>query len=181
MATRSRGSFRGRTTSAKRRTSWELGPGGVTETQVTTTGSVFLGSVATPLLDGLTLARIRGRFQAVIVAASAVGSGMIGAFGIGIATTAAVTVGATAVPTPITEQGWDGWLFWMPLQVSVVSATISDGANAMILAQLLEVDTKAMRKLTVEDSIYAMVEISTEHDIVTLAMNFDSRALIFLP
>ena len=133
MARRLRGSSRVLGIRGQRRlTSWELGPGDCVETQFNGTGSNFIGMATTPTQDGLTLARIRGKIKAFLNSTNAIGGGMCGAFGIGIATAAAVAVGVTAVPTPITEQAWDGWLYWMPVQLFTTSATLTDGVNSFV-------------------------------------------------
>jgi len=183
MANRSRGTRQGRTIAPRRLTSWELGPGDCTEVAQSSAGSVFVGQALAIGVDGLTLARIRGRYQAfVTVAGGAVGDGMCGVFGIGLTTTAAVVAGIASVPTPITEQAWDKWLYWTPFQLFVMSVTLADGVNAGIAVIDLEVDTKAMRKLTTEDTIYAAAEVAVEEGAGTnIEHRFDSRALFFLP
>jgi len=177
----SNGFRRGRQSGQRRRTSWELGPGSCTEANITGVGSFFLGDAISPTLDGLTLARIRGRLSFLLTSVSAAGSGFCGAFGIGIATAAAVTAGAASLPTPITEQAWDGWLFWMPIQLLGVTATIADGVNAAAVYQEMVVDTKAMRKMNIEDAVYAIVELEVEEDTAVMEARFDSRGLFFLP
>ena len=175
---RSRGSFRGQ--SQRRRTSWELGPGNCTPQVFTSAGPAIIGAGIGLTLDGITLARIRGRFSFVITAASAAGDGFCGAFGIGLCKAPAFAVGVTAVPTPITEQASDDWLFWMPLQVFAGDKTAGD-VNWESAHQEFEVDTKAMRKLTIEDIVYAVVEVETEEGTATGEARFDSRSLVMLP
>jgi len=176
LARISRGSIR----APRRRKGWEEGPGGVALTTVAATGSAFLGTVANPAQDGLTLIRTRGRFAAFIGNATSVGDGYQGAFAIGITQAAATAVGITAVPTPITEQDWDGWIFWQAFGVhSQVDKTVSLAPGAAGAIDF-EVDSKAMRKLDLLDSIYAVVEI-TEIGTATMNMFFDSRLLLALP
>jgi len=172
-----------RTIGRRRLTSWELGAGDCTETAQSSAGSVFVGQALAILQDGLTLVRTRGRYQVfTTVAGGSVGDGMCGAFGIGVATTAAVTAGIASVPTPITEQGWDGWLYWTPFQVFVMSVTLADGVNANLAMFTVDVDSKAMRKLTEEDTIYAAAEIAVEEGAGTnIEHRFDSRVLFKLP
>ena len=177
-----RGLTRGRTIVSNRRsTGWEEGPGGTTNTQLVAVGSAFTGTVLQAVVDGLTLVRLRGQLQLFLSAASTATSGFAGAFGIGVATNAALAVGINAVPTPITEQQWNGWLFWTPIQFHSVTATIGDGVNAASVSQFITVDSKAMRKVPVEQSIYAALELSTEIGAATLNAFFDSRVLFKLP
>ena len=146
---------------ARRLTSWELGPGGTTELLTTAAGAFFVGSVTSPLVPGLTMVRLRGKFNAFLKNVSgAIGDGFSGAFGIGIATDAAVAIGITAVPTPITEQAWNGWLYWRAFYVHAATAVFSDGVNSPLMMQDFEVDSKAMRKIAIEESIYAVIATS---------------------
>ena len=174
---RSRGSYRGRT--PRRRTSWEEGPGGIDATAAITSGPNFLGSVANLLEDELTLLRLRGRFNAILNSASAAGSGFQGAIGIGVTTQPATAVGITAVPTPITEQDWDGWLYWQPISIHAGDAT-AGSRNWQGGVINIEVDSKAMRKLTDQSSIFTVVEL-VEVDTADIDMWFDSRVLLALP
>jgi len=149
----------------------------VAVTALSATANQFVGSAINPLTDGLTVVRLRGRFSIYLTLATAVGDGFQGAFGIGLATAAAVAVGATAVPTPITEQQWDGWLYWTP--ISVHGAVVSSTALGNETKMDFEVDTKAMRKLTTEDALYSMIQV-TEIGTATAEVFFDSRVLIKL-
>ena len=166
---------------SRRKTSWELGPGDCTETEFSATGAAFVGMALTPTVDGLTLVRLRGRLHVFLSVSAIPGTGFCGAFGIGIATVAAVTAGAASVPTPITEQGWDGWIYWTPIQVFNTGNTLSDGVNAIGATQIETVDSKAMRKLREEDAIYAAIEFSVEEGATTVETRFDSRILAMLP
>ncbi len=70
---------------------------------MTASSSVFVGAAVTPTIEGSTMIRIRGLLNYFLLAGAAAGDGFQGAFGIGIATTAAVAAGIASVPTPITE------------------------------------------------------------------------------
>jgi len=172
-----RGSSRARVPQ-RRRSSWEEGPGGTTGLGLSGSTIQFLGSAVTPFEDGNTIVRLRGRFSWFQTLATSVGDGFQGAFGIGLATQAAVVAGTGSVPTPITEQAWDGWLYWTPL--SVHGAVVSSTALGEETKQDIEVDTKAMRKWREEDALYAMLEI-VEVGTATATAFFDSRILMKLP
>jgi len=172
-------------TSQRRLTSWEEGTGGIVATVFTTSGSAFLGSAVAPTVDGLTLVRTRGQWSGYLESASAARSGYTGAFGIGVATTAAVTAGVASVPTPITEQSWDGWLYWSSLVLTASSvidgsaAADHDLVNPTMAAFREMIDSKAMRKLKEEDSLYAVVEV-TLIGTSALVLRHDSRILLKL-
>ncbi len=153
--------------------------GGTTSTAFSGAVSTFLGAALSPTIDGTTVARIRGRFLFQLITASAIGDGLVGAFGIGLASLAAVTAGAASVPTPIQEQAADSWLFWTPIQA--ISSDASDTGLSNSSSLNIEVDTKAMRKWSTEDALYAVVEIETEEGTATAEAWFDSRTLLFLP
>ena len=175
---RSRGSFQGRTT-ARRRRGWSAGPGGTAGVTQSGSGAVFLGAVANLLSDGHTLARLRGRFAAFLPVASAAGDGFQGAFAIGIATQSATAAGIGSVPTPITEQEWDGWLYHQYFGIHAGDRTAGD-SNWVSASIDIEVDSKAMRKLSENSSIYAALEV-VEVGTAEIDSFFDSRILLLLP
>ena len=161
----------------RRKSSWELGPGGSTLLSlVATTNGVLVGSFAQLVRDGHTLVRIRGAFRGFTVAGGALGS-FIGAFGIGIATEQAMAVGAGALDMPFDEQAGEDWLFWRPIQF-FLPAIGDEGVNGTVVE--FEVDTKAMRKLSAGDAIYAAIA-GVETNTINLEIAFDSRALFLLP
>ena len=162
---------------SRRLTTWDEGVGGGAPVVETAPVSRFLGSALQFSVDGLTLVRTRGQFMANLTSASAAAAGFHGAVGIGLATAAAVAVGITAVPTPITEQGWDGWIWWMPIYCFAGRAdeVMGDLAN-----QRTEIDTKGMRKITEEDALYAAIEVS-EVGVASLNVALDCRMLFKLP
>jgi len=138
------------------------------------------------LADGVTLIRTRGRLQLYLEAATSGRDGFSGAFGIGVATTAAVVAGAASVPTPITEQDWEGWLFWTAIQLHAGDPITGDAVvdadlvNVQTAVQIVDIDSKAMRKLGEDMTIYGALEV-TEVGTATLDWSVDSRMLFKLP
>ncbi len=92
----------------RRRTGWEAGTGGTLITTLSTSNAQFVGNVLAVLNDGFTIVRTRGYVQVLLTTATAANNGFQGAFGIGIASTAAIAAGIASVPTPLTEQAWEG-------------------------------------------------------------------------
>ena len=165
-------------TTSRRKVGWEQGVGGGAPVSETATVTRFLGSAITPTFgDGLTLVRTRGEFFANLGSGSAASNGFHGAVGIGLATLAAVTAGIGSVPTPITEQGWDGWIWWAPIYVFTGRA---DEVEGQIGGVRLTIDTKAMRKFNEEDAFYAAIEV-TEVGAATMFTALDCRMLFKLP
>ena len=171
----SRGSF-----PARRASSWEDGPGGTTIQSFSSTGSGFLGAGAQALRDGLTLVRLRGQAALYLSDVTSVLDGFVGAVGIGIFTAEAFAIGITAVPTPIADAKWDGWIYWKPFQL--VSQTTTDTllGEEVLGADKFEVDTKAMRKLREGDTVAMVMEV-VERGTAVIKADFDSRMLLKLP
>ena len=179
---RFRGSPRGRTIVPRRLTSWEVGPGGTAVTPTSVAGSFFLGSAIQASIPGLTIVRIRGEFAAYLNLATSSLDGYVGAFGIGIASLAAVTAGVGSVPTPITESGADNWLYhrFFALKAGFPFSAGADPAGNLLYALRFEVDSKAMRKFETEQALYAIFEV-VEVGTSSMQVHFDSRVLAKLP
>ena len=182
----SRGS-RFRRTSERHRSSWDLGPktSGVGAPQVVAGSTAQLGgTISSAIVDSITLIRTRGELIMWCSAATAAGDGFHGAFGIAKATMAALVAGAASVPTPITEDTWDGWLYhryfslFSPGPVAVATAAQEQLQNAPNISSLrLEVDSKAMRKINVDESFYCALEVAV-HGAGGMEWVFNSRILI---
>ena len=166
--------------------SWEPGVGQVAiQTEISSSVAIIVTAALVPLVDGLTLVRTRGRMQAFLKSATATGDGYTGAFGIGVATEAAVVAGAASVPTPITEQEWDGWLYWQAIQIratgplSGAAATDQDIIAVNTAMLNLDFDSKAMRKIGQSDAIYGCLEV-VEIGTAVLTWGIDSRMMFKL-
>ena len=180
----SRGTTRGRQIPYPRRlTSWELGPGGTAPTVINSSVSIFLGAFIQATSDGLTVIRIRGEFVWWLDLATASNDGFAGALGIGLASEAAISAGAASVPTPITEQTSENWLYHRYLSikspVAFASAAAQDGPNIATSVRI-DVDTKAMRKFLSDLGIYAIMEV-VEVGTASSQVAFNSRSLVKLP
>ena len=163
---------------ARRKTGWEDGPGVLTTSIPISANTAFIvGSGQEFLFDGDTVVRIRGSMLLQLTNVTASGDGFVGAVGIGIVSTPAFAVGATAVPTPITESEWDGWMWHQFLNVTG-SADLTDQGPA--LGQRVEIDSKAMRKVGTEQVIYMAVEL-TETGTAVAEFVANTRMLLKLP
>ena len=168
-----------RTSGVRRETAWTIGPQEVDGSHSSTSTSLWSGTVV-PAIDGLTIIRIRGFVRALLQTATAAGDGFFGAFGIGIATDAAIAVGVTAVPTPLTEEQWDGWLWHSYFDVRSVTATIADGVNAAGATVAFEIDSKAMRKFPTNMTLYGATEV-VESGTALVELQGQTRMLVKLP
>ena len=112
MALSRRSSFR--RTGVRHRSSWEIGLCNSTDgapITISASSAVAVPVAASAGVDGLTVIRIRGELNVYLTSSGALGNGFVGAFGIGKATDAAILSGIASVPTPLTEDSWDGWLY----------------------------------------------------------------------
>jgi len=173
----------------RRKTAWGIGPqtgvDGAPQAITTSISSLATGGAAAGQ-DGLTVVRIRGEFQAFLTAASANTNGYHGAFGIGTARTPAFTAGMASLPSPITDEDDELWLYHR--YFSIISGSVIDNAaalaegvvNSTCAALRFEVDSKAMRKFNLGDVLYAAVEV-VELGTATMQWVFNSRVLDKLP
>jgi len=173
--------------SAPHRSSWEVGPetsGGGGPQQIAVSSSQLAGTSVSSTIDSLTLIRTRGELLVFLTGATSLGDGFHGAFGIAKATSAAVLAGAASVPTPITEEAWDGWLYHRyfaviaPGPIAVATAAQETLQNASgIAAFRFEIDSKAMRKQDVDESFYGVIEVVEEGN-ATMEWLFNCRLLV---
>ncbi len=164
-------------TSARRSTSWS---GSVEEVDGSLSSSATsLWSLAgIPSVEGLTIIRTRGVCGLTLLSATAAGDGFFGAIGIGITTDEAIAVGVTAVPGPITDDSWDGWLYHQYFDLRSTTATIADGTN--ISRVVIEIDSKAMRKFPVGMTVFGSTEV-VESGTATLEIQAATRMLFKNP
>ena len=179
--------FPARSPYPKRLNAWSVGPISATQAITSTTPVLWTAGVVLESADEATIVRIRGEALIYLVASSATNAGgFTGAMGIGIATSAAFAVGQTAVPTPLTESDWDGWMWhrFFTLQSagpidSGVAADI-DQTNPTTAALRVEIDSKAMRKLQADYVVYGAVEMGVEAGTADARFSADSRMLFKL-
>ena len=162
----------------RRKTGWEDGPTGAVA--LAATGSAIFPLSQQSVQDGITVVRIHGELLATIATVSSSLDGYVCGFGMCIVSENAAGVGITAVPTPITDQAWDGWLLHRLFTVKSNTGTIADGVNAFSATARLELDSKAMRKFKLSDVLMGVVEV-TEVGNSTLNLDLLSRMLIKLP
>jgi len=117
--------------------------------------SAVLLEVFTPIAGGETIIRTRG----LLTYGSdqeAVTEGVNAAFGIGVVSEQAATVGITAVPHPGTDAAWDGWMYhtYMATIARIVTAASVD-FNAVVQHVI---DSKAARKVSENDRLVIVVE-----------------------
>ena len=87
-------------------------------------------------------------------------------------------VGATAIPGPLTEIEWEGWLFHQQGVLKSPTGTIADMGSARV--QNFVIDAKAMRKTGTQSVCVAVIEVA-EVGTATMHAEFRSRQLFKLP
>ena len=176
---RLRGSpFPRRSGSQRRRVSWSLGPHG-TFGGISSSAVVLAPINAQALLDDLTIVRIRGRLLVNLETAAGAGEGFEWAMAMAIVSENAAGIGVTAVPDPIADIGWDGWILYESGVIFARDASpLDEGGPAG--SQLIELDSKAMRKLHLSDVLVA-VFATTETGTSLMRPVLASRILSKLP
>ena len=172
---------------SRRISAWTVGPGGTTlEPVISASTTQFVGSAIqlSAGVEALTHVRLRGELLLWLQTSSVASGGYRGAFGIGIATLAAVTAGFASVPTPLTEADADNWLYHRFFSlvsggVLVLADTKKGPDSDIVQSTRIEVDSKAMRKMRSEDAIYAIIEV-VEQGVATMNVSFNSRSLVKL-
>ena len=142
-----------------RKVSWSSGPFGQTGAIAASTINAF-PNTAVAVLDDLTIVRTRGQLLLQLVSASARGEGFRWAFGMCIVSQNAAGVGVTAVPDPLADIAWDGWFVFETGHLDAIDAT-PDPASPGV-AQVIVIDSKAMRKLHLTDTVIAMLSVTEQ-------------------
>ncbi len=176
----------------RRKTSWDEGPssGGIgTEgagQTLSASGKVLWGVGQNLLADGITLVRTRGQVLAYLTAANSIGSGFYGAMGIALANTEAFLSGVASLLGPWSDANSDGWLWHQFFRLT--SGAVIDGSNAadadivnsVCAAFRLDLDSKAMRKMEVGQTMYGIIEV-TEVGTAEMTFSAQTRQLAKLP
>jgi len=141
----------------RRATDWGASTPLTTFVTVPASSAVLL-EVFVPFTGGETIIRTRGlmTYRSDQVAASEVN---IGAFGIGVVTAQAVSVGITAIPHPVTDAAWGGWL-WHSYFANRFNFASATGLQFDGVFQI-PVDSKAMRKIDEDERMVVVIENST--------------------
>ncbi len=168
--------------SPKRLTAWDSGPQRSLGSLSATGKAGFTTGVVLAQDSKATIVRIRGSILFQLTLATAAGDGMSGAVGLGIVSSDAFAVGTTAIPGPFSDPEWPGWMwhsFWHLNGVAAQSlgADVSRNSNADLR---LEIDTKAMRKWSVGETLMGMFEIAVETGTAAVAVTADTRVLVKL-
>ena len=165
---------------ARRQTAWQQGPESV-GAAITSTSAALWSATGASMASGreVTIVRTRGWMHAVMNISDTAQGGFRGACGIGIATIEAIAAGVAAVKHPLGDIEWDGWLWHSVFDVRTITSTIADGSNAAAVSQRVEIDSKAMRKISDEEVMFGVVEV-VEVGISSMQLWANTRVLVKL-
>ena len=170
--------FPSRGGSNRRKTSWSAGPSQVNLPSITADGAFLWATGSQVLNDGLTMVRVRGSLGVWLEVVNAIGDGFNQvAFGICNVSENAFGIGVTAVPSPLSDVGWDGWL-WHKILSPVLGFSVTEGENTGTISQLrVDIDSKAMRKLKATDVTIGVGQFLSETGTATLQFLAETRIL----
>jgi len=162
----------------RRLTSWFVGPHGTTV--LSGNGATVFPVSVQSTDEGLTLIRVRGSLLLYLSAAAAALDGFRWGFGMAVVSENAAGIGVSAVPSPLTDITWDGWMVYSTGVLKAVDSTVQFG-NAGSATHRIEIDSKAMRKFKFSDVLVAMLEVTDEVGTAVLRADLSSRILSKLP
>jgi len=141
----------------KRQTTW-IGPADQGYLAVGAGAKVLIASFD-PFAAGLpkpTVVRTRGNVSIRQGTGIIVDTEIVGAFGLAVVSDQAFTIGITAIPGPFNDSGWDGWFVWGSFSIAYEAVGTSE--TLLMTDRQFEVDSKAMRKVTENETIVLVAE-----------------------
>ena len=142
--------FRGPRQSA-RLTQW-TGPALQGYVAVATTGATLISSF-TPA-EPITVMRTRG-WVGIRPESEAADLEIVGAIGVGIVSVEAFTAGIASMPEPFADADWGGWYVWRSFAYDI---RFSDATGVNMIDWGFEIDSKAMRKMSPNETIVVIAE-----------------------
>jgi len=134
-----------------RLTQW-IGPADQGFVSVAAAGATLMTSVV--FEEPLTVVRIRGHMT-IIPDSTAADVSIVGAFGMGIVSAEASAAGIVSIPEPFSDADWGGWMLWRSFAMRFESIT---QAGVLLANWAFELDSKAMRKMSPNEVLVAVVE-----------------------
>ena len=148
--------------SGKRRQVTWVGPADQDVVTVATTAKVIV-AIFDPAAAGLpkpTIIRTRG-FVSVRPSAFSADIGFSGAFGACIVSDQAAAAGVASVPGPFSDADWDGWYMWRSFAGRFDVTTDVGRVGFSGTGLPFEVDSKAMRKVSDNETCLLVAESQT--------------------
>ena len=101
-----------------------------------------------------TIVRTRGMFT-IALSTYVADLEIVGAIGMGVVTAEAFLAGVASVPEPYTDADWGGWFMWRSFAHRY---EVKGGESSLLASWSIEVDSKAMRKVTTNEVMVVVVE-----------------------
>jgi len=162
--------------SSPRQTEWGDGPIDATVQSITAAGTTIVGTGQLATIKQ-TIVRIRGAITLWLPVVTAIGDGFSGVtVGIGIVSFEAFTAGAGSMPSPISDPDWPGWIYYENLGAFVGLETTEVARGPMGAARVV-IDTKAMRKIGINEIVFGAVAATAEVGTATLSFVMRTRML----
>ncbi len=149
-------SFPARGRPPRRQVTW-IGPASQGFQSVGSTNSVIIASFD-PAANGLakpTVVRTRGEVTIRPATAVVTDLEVTAAYGLAVVSDKAFAAGAASIPEPFDDAGWDGWFVWRSISYSQEAG---DATGFTVVSHSQEVDSKAMRKVTDDETIVLMAQ-----------------------
>jgi len=176
-SSRFRSSFRSAT---RRQSSWEVGPSGRVTDSANAVTLFPLGGQAVD--TGLTIVRVRGHLNLMLETATAVNDGFDRvACGLAVVSENAFSAGVASVPDPNADIAWDGWMWHWIGSVMAAAPAASFPGFGNTGAQVVVVDTKAMRKFKETDVLIGVLSVNQLNGAAALQSVLNTRVLVKLP
>ena len=123
---------------------------------VATTGAALIASFD-PAAVGVvkpTIVWTRGDV-ALRVGATGADATIVGAYGLAVVSDQAFAAGIASIPKPFDDAGWDGWFVWRSFSMGW---DFDDATGVRFATVNQEVDSKAMRKVTDNETIVLVAQ-----------------------
>ena len=139
----------------RRQVTW-IGPALQNYVAVANGVNLIVGSFdpASSALPKPTIVRTRGQIS-VAPDLSSADVDIIGAFGMCVVSDQALAAGSASIPAPFSQADWDGWFVWRSFSMRY---EFIDGTGTLQMDQRFEIDSKAMRKVSDNESIVLMAQ-----------------------
>ncbi len=144
------------TRAAKRQSTW-IGPADQGYVPVGSAGAAIISTFDPDgaSLIAPTIIRTRGQVSTALSVGIAGDVDVIGAYGMCIVSDNAAGIGITAVPLPFDDAAWGGWFVWRSFSMRY---EFTSGVDARFTMQSEEVDSKAMRKVSTDETILIVAQ-----------------------
>ena len=162
----------------RRASSWTSGPFGLISAIAADSNNLFPTNQQA-VDSGLTIVRTRGEFLAYLTTSGgAATEGFRWAFGMCVVTANAAGIGVTAVPNPIDDIGWDGWLVYETGQIATMFTGFGEASPTQSVR--VRIDSKAMRKFKETDVLVGVLGVFEQGAGSIMAAHLSSRVLLKL-